>query len=71
MFDHFDTQITPEETQEAREYEAKMELKKKKVKEIRESLQGHLASEGIEFEDYCGGYEDCDPNPYHGTYSEM
>ena len=76
MFDHFDTQIQSDEG--AERYEVEQELFRQAAaaeddarrKKIREVLEGHLASEGLGSEDYYG-YEDCDPNPYHGTYSEV
>ena len=36
-------------------------------------LLGHIrgANEGYDGERWAGGYEPYEPNPYHGTYSEM
>jgi len=75
MFDDFDTQVQSDEG--AEQHEVEQELFQQAAEEdarrqeIREVLEGHLASEGLGVEDYCGGYEDYEPNPYDGTYSEM
>ena len=73
MFSKFD--VTVQSDEQATRHEEERELLRLSAleaarEEARESLLGHIASEGLCFHGGGYGYEDYEPNPYDGTYSE-